>query len=137
MPCPTVGCPELVDRTIGDCPRGHATQRRKAAQRRTDALRPSAAARGYGPAWRKHRTAYLRANPRCCDCGAPATVPDHDPITRAELVRRGDPNPDAWRHLRPRCRPCHSSKTNRRDGGYGNPTSLSGPSGGPPAPGAT
>ena len=120
-PCPEPGCPELRDRTTGDCPRGHAAAKRKAAQQRTDAARPNAAARGYDARWRRTSAAFLRANPRCIDCGKPAKHADHAPISRAELVRRGDPNPDAWHHLQPRCHPCHSARTAAHDGGYGNP----------------
>jgi hypothetical protein len=53
------------------------------------------------------------------DCGGPATVPDHDPVSRAELVRQGVPDPDDWRYLRPRCERCHNKKTATRDGGFG------------------
>lgn len=116
--CPQPGCPYIV--IDGDCPAGHARAKRQQAQRRTDAQRPTARQRGYDSAWRKTRAAFLARNPTCIDCGAPATDADHSPLSRAELVRRGDPNPNAHHHLEPRCHPCHTSKTNRHDGGFGN-----------------
>jgi 5-methylcytosine-specific restriction endonuclease McrA len=60
--------------------------------------------------WRGRRRTYLRAHPTCVDCGAEATEPDHVP-PRALLVAIGIHNPDADQWLRPRCQPCHSSKT--------------------------
>jgi 5-methylcytosine-specific restriction protein A len=80
---------------------------------RRDRGRPNATDRGYGPRWKRNRARYLNANPTCIDCGGKATVPDHDPVSRRELVARGDPNPDAWHHLKPRCKPCHDRKTGR------------------------
>lgn len=90
---------------------------------------PSSAARGYGHAWRKLRLAYLAAHPWCAGvqgqhhpkCDGRATVPDHHPTTRAELVRLGVPDPDSWHRLQPLSEPCHRQKTLKFDGGYGNP----------------
>lgn len=52
-------------------------------------------------------------HPLCCLCAAPATVPDHHPLSRRELVAAGDSHPDAWRHLRPLCEACHNAKSAR------------------------
>ena len=111
--CSEPGCPELTK--AGKC-----SEHRKAARRRSERGRPSAVERGYGKAWRKTRTAFLRAFPTCIDCGDVATVADHAPRTRADLIAQGAPDPDAFEHLEPRCASCHSSKTGREDGGYGN-----------------
>lgn len=120
-PCPDPQCPELVDRTLGDCPNGHAASKRKAAQRWIDAARPNARARGYGTIHtRRFRAAVLRRDPRCVLCAQPARHADHHPLTRAELVRLGmDPNDP--RHGRGLCASCHSRETAKHDGGYGNP----------------
>lgn len=81
--------------------------------------RPSAAQRGYGSAWQTSVAGFLLQHPVCADCGGQATVGDHDPVERAELVAMGDPDPDAWHHLVPRCGPCHNAKTARtRPGGW-------------------
>ena len=85
-------------------------------QRQRVDTRPSAAARGYGSAWRKKRDAFLAKNPTCVDCGAPSTVPDHYPVTRAELVKQGVADPDDERYLVARCASCHSRKTVLSDG---------------------
>lgn len=83
--------------------------------------RPTASERGYDAKWRRNSARFLKANPTCIDCGAPAQQADHDPHTRAELIARGEPHPDAWHWLKPRCTPCHSRKTATHDGGFGNP----------------
>ncbi|WP_338014178.1 HNH endonuclease [Alkalilacustris brevis] len=44
---------------------------------RFDRQRPSSSARGYTGAWEKARRAFLRRNPACAMCGAPATTADH------------------------------------------------------------
>jgi 5-methylcytosine-specific restriction protein A len=103
--CIEAGCPELSDQS-------------RCERHRRD-TRPSASRRGYGVGWRKRRELFLAVNPTCIDCLAPATVADHDPLTRDELIRRGDPDPDAFHHLKPRCASCHSRKTATRDGGFG------------------
>ena len=90
----------------GRC-RAHATEGERS--------RGYANERGYGPAWRAIRVEFLLLNPICIDCGAPATVPDHFPRSRKELL--ADPtveDPDAFEHLVPRCTPCHNSSTARR-----------------------
>ncbi len=115
--CPVPGCPRLTGG--GRCP-VHLARPRQA----------SATARGYGSEWRRIRKAFLAANPRCVgdgtgshhpSCDGYATIPDHDPITRAELVRMGVPDPDAFYRMKPRSKPCHNSKTLRFDGAWGNP----------------
>ena len=108
-PCAAPGCPALVARGRR-CP-AHA----RAEERR----RGSAARRGYGTAWQQTSAAYLAAHPICIDCGAPATVPDYDPVARRDLVAMGVPDPDAWHRLKPRCGPCHNWRTVRVDGGFG------------------
>jgi 5-methylcytosine-specific restriction protein A len=79
--------------------------------RRPDDRRPDASERGYDRKWRRNAANFLRAHPVCVDCDGAAQVPDHDPVSRRELVARGDPHPDAWHHLRPRCTPCHNRRT--------------------------
>lgn len=111
--CTHPDCGELV-RGGGRCP-----EHRSEARRAADARRPSASERGYGHGWAKRRSEYLRFHPWCVDCGGPATVPDHQPRSRAELVRQGNPDPDAWHHLVPRCERCHNRRTALEDGGFG------------------
>ena len=107
--CATPGCPELTTGTY--CP-----EHRKAQRKRSDRRRPNSSARGYGTRWARNKAAYLVAFPWCIDCGRPSQVPDHDPLERKELVRRGDPDPDAWHHLKPRCIRCHNRRTAQQHG---------------------
>jgi 5-methylcytosine-specific restriction protein A len=76
--------------------------------------------RGYDAKWRRIRAQYLKHHPVCCLCGAPSEVPDHWPLSRRQLLEAGDPHPDAWTHLRPLCRSCHSRETNRNQPGGWN-----------------
>lgn len=69
--------------------------------------------------WRTLRADALRRNPTCPTpgCGAPTTMVDH---RRARA--RGAPGPtaeDVPSNLVALCRPCHSRKTARVDGGFG------------------
>lgn len=103
--CLRPGCPHLL--AAGEsCP--------EHPPRRAPDFRPSSGARGYGRRWaEKIRAPFLAANPVCVDCGGPAEVPDHDPVSRRELVAMGDPDPDAWHHLVPRCVRDHNRRTGR------------------------
>lgn len=74
--------------------------------------RPSAARRGYDRQWRRRRPARL-AGRACIDCGAPAEVPDHWPLSRRELVALGVADPDDERWTVPRCVPCHNRRSAR------------------------
>ncbi len=75
--------------------------------------RPNADQRGYTAQWKRGRLAFLVANPACVICRRAATVADHHPVSRRQLVDRGDPDPDAPRHLRPLCQTCHGRETAR------------------------
>jgi 5-methylcytosine-specific restriction protein A len=109
--CAEPGCAELTD-TIR-CPT-HAT----AKTREYNANRPTAAQRGYDSRWQATRKRYLLAHPTCQHpgCTEPATDVDHiDGL--GPLAPRGHDESN----LQAMCRPHHTRKTNRFDGGYGNP----------------
>lgn len=91
-----------------------------AASREADKRRGTRIERGYDAKWRRNRARFLAAHPICIDCGGPATVADHDPVSRRELVAQSDPHPDAWQHLKPRCRNCHSQRTGLAEPGGWN-----------------
>ena len=55
----------------------HMIVRDRERKARFDAERPSARERGYTSKWDTERAAYLKANPVCSRCGAPATVVNH------------------------------------------------------------
>lgn len=94
--CSRPGCPHLRP-----CPE-HA--------RRPD-KRPSAAARGYGRRHRAARLTVLARDPVCVICqDGPATVADHHPKSRRDLVAAGL-DPDDPRHMRGLCKRCHDAYT--------------------------
>jgi 5-methylcytosine-specific restriction protein A len=98
--CSRRGCPEITDG--GRCP-AHRAQ--------AEQTRGTAAQRGYDARWRAKRAAYLRRYPICVLDGAIATVADHWPESRRELLARGVSDPDADHRLRPVCAPCHNKET--------------------------
>lgn len=98
--CPTAGCPEIT--AGGRCP---------ACLTRAERRRGTASQRGYDGRWRTRRAAYLRANPICELDGAIASVADHYPLSRRELLARRVSDPDADHRLRPLCASCHNKET--------------------------
>lgn len=114
-PCKHPGCPNL-------CVDGYCDEHRpKRYNPEYEARRGSAAARGYTSRWRKASKAFLRAHPICLKCFnstgeiVPATEVDHI------VPHKGDQklfwDTDNWQAL---CHNCHSAKTAREDGGFGN-----------------
>lgn len=108
--CSVVGCPELVATGRCDPHRAEAEARRGTSQ-----------ARGYG---RQHaerfRRGVLAREPLCVctttehrhgsPCLAPASIADHHPLSRRELVdAQLDPNDP--QHGRGLCGSCHSTET--------------------------
>lgn len=110
-PCSTPGC---QCRTVAggrcDCCRS----RRRTG---TDLARGSPAARGYDHVWARRRLAYLVANPWCRLCPRAATVADHYPTSRRDLIAAGVADPDAEELLRPLCAACHNRATAEHQGG--------------------
>lgn len=79
--------------------------------------RPSACHRGYGRPWQKIRKAYLAIHPLCEECQAAGLTVGATEVDHIVSLARGGTH-DA-ENLRPLCKPCHSRKTNRCDGGFG------------------
>lgn len=106
-PCRQTGCGELVRDGAGYCP-NH--KHLKAINRFADKARGSAAARGYGAAWRKLREAVLRRDFGLCQvCLAqgrakPANIVDH-------IIPKAEGGSDSLENLRAICKPCHDLKT--------------------------
>jgi 5-methylcytosine-specific restriction protein A len=110
--CNRPGCPNLTD--IGQC----TEHRRQARARRT--ADPDV----FGYNTKAHalfRSAVLTKHPTCVECNArPATVADHWPISRRELITQ-HLNPDDPRYGRGLCAPCHNSQTaQHQPGGFRN-----------------
>lgn len=85
-----------------------------------DAKRGSSASRGYTAKWSKASKAYLAENPWCAEClksgrRTRATETDHIIPHKGNLIL-------FWDHSnwQPLCHSCHSIKTAREDGGFGN-----------------
>ncbi len=107
QPCRVGGCPHMRP-----CPVHPARKR--------EDRRPPASVRGYDYTWKVKRDQFIKDNPICEDCGRPSVVPDHYPKSRRQLLAEGIADPDLPQYLRPRCWSCHSARTAREDGGYGN-----------------
>lgn len=119
--CSRPGCPTLTD--TGRCPACTTV----ADQRRGTATQRGYTSRGH----QRFRTAVLLRDPICvCDmdcphhlgtteCLALATVADHWPVSRRDLIAQGlNPNnPDAGRGL---CKTCHDRSTAREQPGGWN-----------------
>lgn len=93
----------------------HAAEYQRTKERAPD-NRPSAAARGYDRQWRKKRAKYLRKHPFCAEsgCSKRATHVDH-------IVPLAAGGADDESNFQSLCHSHHSIKTNKEDGGFGNP----------------
>ena len=96
--CNVPGCPQLTD-----------TPRCADHTRAADNARPDRGVYSRAP-HRRFRRRVLTRDPLCVLCGAVATVADHWPVSRRDLVAQGlDPNdPACGRGL---CHRCHSKET--------------------------
>jgi 5-methylcytosine-specific restriction protein A len=101
--CPRCGRPVPARQP---CPR--CTEARRAAD--NAARNPQNGAYATNAHRRRFRIGVLRRDPLCVLCGAVATVADHWPRTRRQLILDGaDPNDP--RHGRGLCASCHSRIT--------------------------
>jgi 5-methylcytosine-specific restriction protein A len=107
--CSVSGCPALYDGKHSRCPKHRAD---------ADRARGTSAERGYTSRGHKaFRAAVLARDPICVICNtALATVADHYPISRRDLVEFGmNPNdPDRGRGT---CFVCHSRETAKHQPG--------------------
>ncbi len=79
--------------------------------------RRKTAERGYGGRWQKQRLAFLCRHPMCArrkDPGCRLLANEVDHIV--PLSQGGADDESNWQAL---CKPCHSRKTAREDGGFG------------------
>lgn len=78
----------------------------------------------YDAKWQAARKEFLSqpGNQTCsCGCGKPANTVDHEPPHRNDPVKFWDRR--TWKAM---AFSCHSRKTARRDGGFGNPVQVVG-----------
>lgn len=112
--CAQPGCPTIFDAGEGT----RCTIHRK----QTDRARGTATERGYNsPGHQAFRRAVLHRDPVCVLCvQRQATVADHHPLSRKQLIDRGL-NPDDPKHGRGLCAACHNQQTARNQpGGWHN-----------------
>jgi 5-methylcytosine-specific restriction endonuclease McrA len=105
-PSPGVRCPgRAIIRTGSRC-RPCARE----YQRRRDARRGSATARGYNPEYVRNRSAVLAGGPHPCawGCGRVATTADH-------LIPLAQGGGNAVENLIPSCATCNASRGSRLD----------------------
>lgn len=74
----------------------------------------------YNGAWRRIRAEWLRQHPTCTECAkrgrlTSATEVDHIVPHRGDRALFYEPT-----NLQALCKPCHSRKTAKEDGGFGN-----------------
>lgn len=112
-PCNKIGCPELTRERF-------CSKHKQDMSSQYEKERGSAAARGYDGRWRKYRLSFLRRHHLCVYCQAQgiveaATVVDHI------VPHKGDSKLFWDKHNHQAlCASCHSAKTAREDGGFGN-----------------
>lgn len=119
-PCRHPGCPEITTDPSGYCHRHREYE--KAVRNDYEKRRGSAASRGYDRRWRNCAKSFLAEHPLCKLCEkenrlTPATLVDHI----ISVTGPDDPlfwEPDNHQSL---CSSCHSIKTAKEDGGFGNP----------------
>lgn len=106
--CSAPGCGRLIRGNTRRCPL-HETPRPKPKYPRESPHR-----RGYGRDWQKRRARILKRDPVCRSCFVNAsTEVDH-------ILPKRAGGTDSDENLQGLCTPCHSSKTAREDGGFGN-----------------
>lgn len=91
-----------------------AEQRDRDRRSAYDATRPSAAARGYGAAWRKIRAEVLASEPMCRVCASKGRRTSAVEVDHAD----GDSRNNARSNHVPMCRHHHSQRT-ARDQAFG------------------
>ncbi|MFF0867643.1 HNH endonuclease signature motif containing protein [Nonomuraea sp. NPDC003560] len=105
--CTAAGCP--ADAEYG----GRCATHRHPARRGKARPRPSSHAQGYTRTWRAISERIRRERPWCevPSCGNPSAHVDH--------IDGDKTNNEEW-NLQALCIPCHSRKTVKHDGGFGN-----------------
>lgn len=124
--CKYPGCrkPVAYGEKYCEAHKAQGEKREAEAKARRETLRKqrcgSASERGYSYRWQKASKAFLREHPLCVECerngiAKAATCVDHI------IPHRGDRrlfwDVSNWQPL---CQECHSRKTAREDGGFGN-----------------
>ncbi|WP_304382500.1 HNH endonuclease [Turicimonas muris] len=102
-----------------------AEEKRKKLKEQRQRYKGTSSQRGYNSAWRKARLAFLMEHPLCAECERQgkttvATCVDHIKPHRGDMNLFWDES--NWQSL---CQSCHSRKTAKEDGGFGNGKNIS------------
>jgi len=113
-PCRHPGCPALVESSYCD-------KHKKQDARRYDQQRGSANKRGYTYRWQRYRKYFLAHNPLCCECERQGMIKPATDVDHIQAVS-GPSDPLFWEpsNHQALCHSCHSEKTAKEDGGFGN-----------------
>lgn len=120
--CGFAGCGKAVDGSYCEPHAELVATLSKTAARQHDRHRGSSADRGYGADWRRLRAIVMREEPLCRECTKNGRV---EPTTEVDHIvpHRGDEQLRLDRkNCQGLCTPCHSAKTARENGGFGNPS---------------
>ncbi|MDF2567900.1 MAG: endonuclease [Oscillospiraceae bacterium] len=103
-PCNKIGCNSLTRERYCELHSNIAIVKRESSSKR-----------GYGKKWQKESKKHLALHPFCVECGELATDVDHI------IPHKGNMNL-FWdkRNWQSMCGRCHSKKTAKEDGGFGN-----------------
>ncbi len=115
-PCNYPGCPALIEAGARYC-----EKHKKQETQRYDRERGTAAQRGYGGRWQRYRLQYLRQHPLCVECESKGLVKPSKHVDHIKAVS-GPDDPLFWApdNHQALCHSCHSRKTVKEDGGFGN-----------------
>ncbi|MBS6156854.1 MAG: HNH endonuclease [Sutterella sp.] len=121
--CAYPGCQAAIPVEEKFCAKHKEKGKSLAADReaRRKRFKGTAAQRGYGSKWQRLRAQFLKSHPLCEECkrqGRLTKATDVDHI----IPHHGDPklmwDQSNWQAL---CHECHSRKTAKENGGFGNP----------------
>lgn len=112
--CNWPGCGEIVELPARYCEK-HKKLKEEEKKQRGNRWRGSAASRGYDYRWQKFRKSFLMRHPVCAMCGRLATDVDHIVPLAIAPTRKYDES-----NLQALCHECHSRKTVKENGGFGN-----------------
>jgi 5-methylcytosine-specific restriction enzyme A len=80
----------------------------------------SAWSRGYDAEWRQLAEDHLRREPTCRLCAIEGVMRQAQCVDHIQSIRKAPARRLDDTNLQSLCYPCHRSKTNRHDGGFGN-----------------
>ena len=125
-PCAKIGCRELVSSPKRWC-KDHEQPEKRRAWKDIDRVRGTATERGYDHRWAKYSRWYRSQHPLCVECERQGRVKPSEHVDHVQAVT-GPDDPLFWAESNHEalCRPCHSRKTAKEDGGFGHRKKESG-----------